>query len=357
VTVEVRNAIDPLTDEWEALAERTASTPFLRPGWFEAWWGAFGSGTPELVTVRRHGELAALFAGRRHGSVLESATNAHTPEFGVLAVDPAAARELFEAVLARGARRVTLGYVTRGLPGIEELKAVAGEAGYRVMDATLLRSPYIALDGDWQSYLASMTSRFRSELGRLRRRLGERGQVRLEVTDGDDRLEELLVEGFRVEASGWKLERGTAINSRPETQRFYSGVADWAAARGLLRLVFLRLDEQALAFGFCLEDRRSHYVVKSGYDPEFQRYAPGKLLCRSVVERAFEEGLASVELLGNDEPWKRDWTHTVHERALVEAFAASPQGLTEAAAHTAFHRYAKPRAKRLTAWVKRSSRS
>jgi CelD/BcsL family acetyltransferase involved in cellulose biosynthesis len=357
VTVEVRNAIDPLMDEWEALADRTAASPFLRPGWFEAWWGAFGSGVPEVVTVRRGGELTALFAGRRHGSVLESATNSQTPEFDVLAVDRTAAHELFEAVLARGARRVAVGYMTRGRLGFEELKAVAGGAGYRVMDATVLRSPFIELDGDWESYSATMTSRFRSELRRLRRRLEEHGQVRLEVTDGGDRRKALLMEGFRLEASGWKLERGTAINSSSEAQRFYTGVAAWAAARGLLRLVFLRLDERPLAFGFCLEDRHSHYVLKSGYDPKFQRFAPGKLLCRSVVERAFGEGLASVELLGNDDPWKGDWTQTAHERALVEAFAPSPQGLTEAAAHAAFHRYGKPRAKRLREWLRRSSRS
>jgi CelD/BcsL family acetyltransferase involved in cellulose biosynthesis len=357
VTVEVRNALDPLREEWEALADKTAASPFLRPGWFEAWWSAFGSGVPELVAVRRNGELAALFAGRRHGSVFESATNEQTPEFDALALDRAAARELFGAVMARGARRVTVRCITRGRPGFEELKDAAARAGYRVMDATVLRSPFIPLDGSFEQYSEAMTTKFRSELRRLARRLGEHGEVRFEAADGGERMPELLEDGFRLEASGWKLERGTAINSRPETRRFYTDVAAWAASQGLLRLVFLRLDGQPLAFGLHLQDSRSHYIVKGGYDPEFQRFAPGKLLMRAVVEHAFGQGLETLELLGGDESWKADWAQAVHERALVEAFAASPQGLTEAALHSAFHRYGKPRAKRLRTWLRQSSRS
>src|SRR5207247_10269646 len=68
----------------------------------------------------------------------------------------------------------------------------------------------------------------------------------LEVVDGSERLDELLEEGFRVEASGWKSRAGTAIASRPDTRRFYTDVARWASDRGWLRLAFLRLGGRAL---------------------------------------------------------------------------------------------------------------
>jgi hypothetical protein len=37
----------------ERLAYATGAAPFLRPGWFAAWWGAFGTGRPEILALRR----------------------------------------------------------------------------------------------------------------------------------------------------------------------------------------------------------------------------------------------------------------------------------------------------------------
>src|SRR5205823_9937115 len=47
--------LDPggqLAEEWEELAERVSASPFVRPGWFEAWSEAFGSGPLLAVTAR-----------------------------------------------------------------------------------------------------------------------------------------------------------------------------------------------------------------------------------------------------------------------------------------------------------------
>ena len=43
---------EEIFDEWDALADRVAATPFMRPGWIAAWWRAFGSGKLEVLTAR-----------------------------------------------------------------------------------------------------------------------------------------------------------------------------------------------------------------------------------------------------------------------------------------------------------------
>ena len=48
-----------------------------------------------------------------------------------------------------------------------------------------------------------------------------------------------------------------------------------------------------------------------------------------MLRHANSKGLESFEFLGAAEPWKLEWTETVRERVLVEAFTPSPAGLLE----------------------------
>lgn len=172
----------------------------------------------------------------------------------------------------------------------------------------------------------------------------------VEVVDGrGGDLDRLLAEGFAVEASGWKGERGSAIAAQPATARFYRSIAGWAAARGWLRLGFLRAGGRAIAFDFALEDGRVHALLKTGFRPELRHLAPGMLLRREMIARAFAAGLERYDFLGADEPWKLDWTSSVRERSRVQVFAPSVVG------HLGWGAYAhgRPLAKRLVATVRR----
>jgi CelD/BcsL family acetyltransferase involved in cellulose biosynthesis len=162
------------------------------------------------------------------------------------------------------------------------------------------------------------------------------------VRDGRECLDALLAEGFAVEPSGWKAETGTAIVSRPETASFYTDVARWAAARAELRLAFLRLDGQPLAFHFTIEDGRFAYQLKGGYEPRFKQYSPGSLLIARMLEWAFARNLRSYEFLGEDESFKADWTSDTRNRLAVQAFPHSVSGSVAFAALS----YGRPLAKR-----------
>jgi CelD/BcsL family acetyltransferase involved in cellulose biosynthesis len=113
-------------------------------------------------------------------------------------------------------------------------------------------------------------------------------------------------------------------------------LAEWAAARGTLRLAFLRLGGRAIAFQLALQEARRYYFLKGGYATEYARFAPGKLLVQATLERAYGERLESFEFLGAAEPWKLEWTDTVRERVLVEAFAPSVAGVVDRAARTLY---------------------
>jgi len=343
---------DALRAEWEALAERVGASPFLHPGWVEAWWRAFGRGALALCVVRHapSGRLAALVPVRRARGALASPTNWHTPEFGWLAESADSARALCAALFAGRARRVALGFLA---PAQAALLAEAAErARYRVLRRTLQRSPWVALEGDWASYERGRGKNLRGDLGRRARRLADRGAVTFEEHAGAEsaaELERLLARGFALEAAGWKGERGSAIASQPATARFYAELARWAAARGWLRLCFLCLDGRALAFDYCLQHAGVHWMLKTGFDPACAELSPGKLLRRERLARAFAEGLRAYELLGAEEPWKLAWATGTRERELVQAFAPSVLGRLD---HSLFA-YGRPLARRVRERLRR----
>jgi CelD/BcsL family acetyltransferase involved in cellulose biosynthesis len=308
---------------WEELAERANAAPFLRPGWFEAWAGAFGEPV-ELLSTETDGRLCGVLPYVRTAGGIRSATNPHTPAPGLLAEDEAATRDLAGRLFSLGGR-VSVGYLDAASAAI--LRDAARDSGCLVVTRPLAYRLFLELAGPWESFESSLPSRLVRDVRRRRRKLEELGEVMLEISDGSEGLEELLAEGFRLEASGWKAAEGTAIVSSRETQRFYESIGRWSAQRGWLRLFFLRVDGRPIAFQLALEHGRTHYFLKGGYDPDDSVYSPGKLLLHATLAHAFERGLERYELMGDVEPWKLEWTKAMEERVSLEAYRRTPRGL------------------------------
>jgi CelD/BcsL family acetyltransferase involved in cellulose biosynthesis len=330
-------SVAPIATEWEALADRTRVAPFLRPGWIDAWWRAFGSGTLDIRALRRDGELVAVLPLVRSRGGVFAPVNWHTPEFGATAVDDDAARQLYDEVLAQ---RPTFAFL-RFVDDADTVPVEAARAaGFRVGVRTIQESPFLPLDGGWEA----LDHPRENEMLKRWRKLDQGGGLEFVVSRDTSALEE----GIAIEGSGWKTEQGTAIASRPETRAFYTEVAHWAEERGILRLFFLRLGGRPVAFG--LEDIGRYYFVKGGYDPEFRRSAPGFLIMREIVRWTCEQGLDFFEFLGAPDKVKTEWTKQVRRRVAVEAFAPTAFGRAAAFAYE----QGRPLAKRGVAALRRA---
>ena len=316
------------TTAWEELAERVSAAPFARPGWFEAWAEAFGEQL-DVLTTEVEGRLTGVLPYLRTADGVRSATNPHTPAPGLLVENEPAARELAGRLFSLGGR-VSVGYLDGASATI--LRDAGRSAGCVILTRPLAYRLFLELEGPWESFEARLPSRLVRDVRRRRRKLEELGEVTLEISDGSERLEELLAEGFRLEASGWKAAEGTAIVSSRETRRFYEAIARWSAERGWLRLFFLRVGGSPIAFQLALEHGRTHYFLKGGYDPEHSAYSPGKLLLHATLAYALERGHERYELMGDVEPWKLEWTKTMEERVSLDAYRRTPRGLAGYAA-------------------------
>jgi CelD/BcsL family acetyltransferase involved in cellulose biosynthesis len=340
-------------EEWEQLAIDTKAQPFAHPGFLLIWQRWFGHGELLVATVRRSGVLVGVLPLVRRRRVLSYPANWHTPIASILARDEPACAALAGAVARVGATRIAIALLDGADVRLAQFSQGMRERRYRVAQRAIGYSPYRVLAGDWEEFESQMNAKERRDLGRRRRRLDELGTVSVQEVTSVSGLDGLLDEAIEVEGSSWKERRGTAIGAAARTAGFYTEVAHWAARNGWLRLTFLRLDDKPLAMSLALCVDGVHYGLKTGYDASYARYVPGLLLMHEIMRSAFATGLTRVEMLGEDDAYKRIWCDDVRERVGLQVFAPSLGG---AASWVAFTRLrplaAKFGARRVTRLVK-----
>jgi CelD/BcsL family acetyltransferase involved in cellulose biosynthesis len=348
--VEVHGEFGAIAEEWDALASAVGADPFSRPGWIALWHEAFGRGELEVLALRGPGGVEAVLPLERHGAVLGATANSHSFRFDLVAADRDRAAELIRAAIARTPRRLELSEIDAEGGAAGALEALAADGGYTIDIRVLRHPPRVRLDAD--SDVDSIVRRgdARRQLRRRRRRLRELGDLEFDRQDGIRDLERFLDEGLALEGSGWKREAGTAIESDATTARFYRGMARWAAARGMLRLDFLRLDSRAIAFYLSLADPLAGtiHVLKGGFDRDFEDYSPGRLLFAELFVHSGSEGLSLAELHGDDARYKRDFTIERGLALRAQAFAPTARGRLDHLEHS----FARPAARRI--WGRRA---
>ncbi|MBI4465506.1 MAG: GNAT family N-acetyltransferase, partial [Acidobacteria bacterium] len=265
---------------WDRLVERAnIDHPFVTFPWVHTWWKCFGSGRKLHILVVKAGDevigIAPLMLTKRKifgvkVRCLEFLANGHTPRFDVivsrwpLQVYRAmwnhlqAERNLWDVLL--------LCQIPEGCPTLEQFSRLAEENQFAVGCWRSANAPYLLIQGDWESYLKSIKSKFRNNLCRRLRKLSELGQVTFEVVSSGEALGPALQDGLQLEGAAWKDKQGTSIRSRPEVRQFYTQLADKFAELGWLHLCFLKCNDRRIAFHYSLFYKSKSYLLKPGYD-------------------------------------------------------------------------------------------
>lgn len=320
-----------LADDWEALAAQLdESTPFDLHCWYFQIWDAFfrGRAEPAICTVRREGILVGVFPLVRRGSRLDALANIHSCVFRPLVADEEAATLLLRAVI----ERPSTGLQLVGVPVEGDWPERLGDAASRFSRATVIEtsysSPYLDTTGDLEEWRKANKKRWKAPLEKKRRKMDRDHEAEFAIAVVPRDLDAELEDGLRVEGNGWKGENGTAILSQPETAAFYRCVARAFHAREQLRFSRIALDGKTVAFDFGLLHTGRLYSLKVGYEEEFRSLAPALVMRLSMIERCFELGLHTHELLGDDAPWKSQFSSGARDHVGFFAYSRGLGGRT-----------------------------
>ena len=328
--IEDEARFDGLAPEWDALAAAQESPlPFDLHCWYVAIWTSFYRGRDRLAicTLRRDGRLVAIFPLLRHGRSLVALANIHSCVYRPLAADDEAADALLEEVMSRRASSLRMVGVPVDGGWIERLRDAAKSAKKIALTEDSYSSPYIDTVGDFSEWREANRRRWKAPLEKKRRKMNRDHEAEFAIVVAPKDLDAEVEDGLRVEASGWKGENGTAILSTESTAAFYRAVARAFHARDEFRLSRIALDGETITFDFALLHGERLYSLKVGYDERLRSFAPALVMRLSMIEQCFELGLRRNELLGDDAPWKKQFSSGVHGHVDFYAYSLGVDGL------------------------------
>ncbi|HEV2430394.1 MAG TPA: GNAT family N-acetyltransferase, partial [Burkholderiales bacterium] len=284
--VEVRSgraALSALIPEWEALADEAAEpNPFYEHWMLLPALEAYAAeDEARCVAVWQDGKLEALFPMRLErrfrGLPVPALRSWYHRNMLVCAplVRQNSAAASVGALLASGLA-----------PVMEFLWIPTGGVFYGALAeaATHARLPWMVSDAYTRPVIlhsrdprARFNSNMRNNLRRWQARLAEAGKLApVRLAPGDDVA--AWTEGFmRLEASGWKGKRGSALACREDDRRFVAAVFPEAFRRGRLQITGLDLDGRPLARHCMIAHGEGAYCFKIAYDEAYARCSPGVL--------------------------------------------------------------------------------
>ena len=326
--------IERLTAEWRVLcAEGSSVQPFFQPEWIATYMRAFASHEQLIVyTVRRAGQLRAVLPlvverAFLHGvpvRKLRSPSGVHSCRFDLVA-SPGEEEEAVQLLWQELRKKkdwdvLELFDVPQGGLG-ERLLSLAANEGFPTGMWDRPAGPFVLLTDDkyaGQGNAPAASTKFRSSLRRLRRKLEAQGVVQLGCEE--DATPSALAQFYALERSGWKGRQGTAIDCDEGLRQFYDAIAQTAAAEGRLLLYHLECGKQTIAMQFCITYGNTCYLLKPAYDERFSAFSPGHLLTAEMLRDLVTRGLTVYDLLSPQSEWKSRWTKTVRGQSHLYIF-------------------------------------
>ena len=169
-------------------------------------------------------------------------------------------------------------------------KTVAEARGLALITMSRTERAFLqsSLDGD--AYLkASLTSSRYREFRRLKRKLGEQGELVHTVARGPDDIRPAIEDFLTLEASGWKGRKRTAMAMDRYRAAFAREAVHGLAEHDLCRIHSLTLDGRVIASLIVFVEAGVAYTWKTAYDENYAAFSPGVLLMIEVTRQHLED--------------------------------------------------------------------
>lgn len=275
--------LGPHARDWDALNERLADGhPLLGSEFVDGLLRRFGSGRERLALLERDGGVAAMCILRPRSALVWVSFLPSQAQLGPTLIGDAELLPGLVAALPWPAVQLDLlcndplvGRVLAGAPGRS-----------RRMNHALTMQ--IALAGGFDRYWDERSRKLRSNVRRYEQRLQADGitcSYRSIVEEAE--IGAAVLRYSALERRGWKGAHGTSLASSDAQMRFYAELMARAATTGAAMVCELWAGDELAASRLILCRGGVLVMLKTTYNEELSRYAPGRLLLKEVIAHLF----------------------------------------------------------------------
>jgi len=219
-------------------------------------WRAFKIPLPALASAHPYGTLCTPLIERERAET--------------------AAAGLLQAARGAGAHALILRETSLEGEAMRALREVALRNGLHPRVIQSHRRAELDATADAETLLRDALGRKKlKELRRQRHRLEELGAVWLAVARAPREVASATETFLKLEASGWKARRGTALIQTAGDAAFIRRATVALAEQGSCEIVTLHAGETPLAAGIVLRQGTRAFFFKLGVDERFAKFSPG----------------------------------------------------------------------------------
>ncbi len=319
------NQIHGIKDEWNQINSRSeVLQPFTTYEWFNCWYQAYCNPEKARIIIIRDNDnmLRAIFPGmlvqmKKGGITLQCfsyAGNSHSPRYGIISKkgDEDAIRISLSAIWGSLHEKIDMAI----LGSIDQASSTYQTLTHLELPFLSVRvehsfeSPAFYMPEGWHVYLKRRSINFRGRLNKginRSKRLGKLGYDIITKINNDG----LLIERLKLlDSKTWQHENGTGLFSTVENSKFYTNLIKTFGDMGKLALCFVHLNGKDMAYSLNLIYGTTGYILKTGYDPEYNKCSPGLLNWAYLSEWMASKGIVEVDMLGEADDYKNAWeTH------------------------------------------------
>ena len=281
-------------------------SPFVLPGWLNAWWQVFGAGYEPLVLVVREGDeiigIAPLKIKDGVASLIGDNSVCDYLDFiATSGKEDAFARAMLDYLAGSGIKSLIMETLR---PESIARHNVANEAKLSDKSATCSQidvSFEMGLPPTWEEYLASLESKQRRDIERKMRQLDRVAEARFRVLRDSEVGEAELTSFFQMMGES---RRDKAQFLTAEMRSFFEKITVSMSVYGLLRLAFMELGVARVASILYFEYNDRIYLYNSGYMPQYSEMHVGLVSKLYCIRQAIEERKKVFDFLKGSEVYK-----------------------------------------------------
>jgi CelD/BcsL family acetyltransferase involved in cellulose biosynthesis len=309
--------LEALRPAWEALWQAVEdSTPFQFPGWLIPWWRHLGQGKLQCLSFWQGEQLCGLAPfyiytrpadGKRQLLLLGSGNSDYLDILVRPGHEPFVLNHL-GAWLAASQDRWDIAEFLQLRPSSPLLRLPLSRLSCEFSEDVALQDccPALALPAAPQDHWDFFQKPCFTKLDYYWRRAARTCTVQIQSSSLES-LERSLDALIHFEETRWSRRGLQSVLNDPATQRFHCVACYNFCAAGLLRLYTLHLDGRIVAVFYGFHHRTHTYFYLAGFDAEFSKVSPGKLILAYAIERAVREGATVFDFLRGREAYKYEW--------------------------------------------------
>ncbi len=296
--------------------------------WLEPWRAAFAAERPlRVIVVRDAGEPVAIlplivYSYRRRKlatRTLRLLGNGLSDRLDILVHPqrPGAAQALGAALASlRGEwERLELSDLDLGSGTGARLQTALRAAGLPVARRSTARCPCVPLSGDFETFYATHVSKRSQTKDRAKlRKFAAMSGFRFRPVQQPAECRELLERIFSLqEAASYHGQPRQRPFDGARARAFFRDAVSRLSAQGWLLLNAADADDGLIAYEFGFRYHNRYLDYYGGYDPQYRKLSPGRMLMLDLIERLFAQGVSELDFLRGAEDWKSDWATDVRE--------------------------------------------